>query len=197
MKFYTIDPTSVRDRLLLQEVWEWAQRRKLLYCDTGGEMTLQQYLLEAEALERKHIWVQEQGNACVVTVELTLERCFTIHVTAPKKTPLPFTLKALLAIRRMLFEDLDAECIYTSCGTFHGHKHKAVFQLAEWCGMTPTGLTWDDETQDGTPVHWREYAITREQYYGRSENNQHERLRILSETDVARAARLSGVATGA
>ena len=24
-----------------------AQRRKLLYCDTGGEMTLQQYLLEA------------------------------------------------------------------------------------------------------------------------------------------------------
>ena len=196
MTFHTINPESAYDRLLLGQAWKWTQRRKRMYCDTGGEMTLPEYLSDAERPERKDIWVDGDGE-CLLTIELHVADEYTIHVTAPRNTSFQFVLTALLNIRRELFERLHATCILTSCGVYGGHENKGSRAMAEACGMTATGNGWDDETQDGTPVHWREYAITREQYYGRSENNQHERLRILSEADVARAARLSSVATGA
>ena len=46
-------------------------------------------------------------------------------------------------------------------------ENKAAAAMARSVRNDPQPATgWDDETQDGTPVYWREYAITREQYMG-------------------------------
>ena len=96
-----------------------------------------------------------------MTVELTLERCFMIHVTAPKKTRFVHaesivgnTPNALKTLTRSAFIQAVERSTATSI--------KPCFNWRNGAESTPTGADLGRRTQDGTLVHWREYAITRE-----------------------------------
>lgn len=186
MTLHTLSPSRRWEFIAaMSEAWAWTQERKRIYCDRGGEMTIEEYLAEAERPNVKQIAVMDDAMVAVVTIELNAEKIFNIHVTTRRGVKPALIWHALTIIRDDLFQKLDALAIYTSCGVYNGHENKGSRLMAEACGMTPTNCGWSDETEDGTAVYWREYCLTRENYYGRKEANNNERLSILSNPVVA------------
>lgn len=185
----TLSPDSNWEFLTaLSQAWNWTQERPRIYCDTGGELSWDDYLAQAKAENVKQLAVVgDVGMAALVTVKLVAEGVFEIHVTSPRGTKAAAILEALNSVRRGLFDDLGAAQICTSCPTYNGHEHKGSRRLAEACGMTPTGLEWEDETADGTRVVWREYAINRDTYYGRTEGDHRKSISVFSKAELARA----------
>jgi len=104
----------------------------------------------------------------VLTLRLFAEKCFELHVTSQPGVSFPAVQSAIMEAGGGIFGTLDAEAVYTSCPVYNGHEHKGSRRLAEACGMQPSGLEWEDETANGTRVVWREYKITKDQYYGRT-----------------------------
>lgn len=154
----------------MSEAWAWTQARKRFYCETGGEMTIEEYLEDAKAPDKKQLAVIEDGKmVAVLTLRLFAEKCFELHVTSQAGVS-PDTIRAaIMQAGKGLFGILGADSVFTSCPVYNGHEHKGSRRLAEACGMSPSGLEWEDEAADGTRVLWREYKITRDQYYGRKE----------------------------
>lgn len=178
----------------MSEAWAWTQARKRFYCDTGGEMNIEDYLADARLPVKKQIGIIENGALIsIVTVKAVAEKIFEVHVTSPRGVRFETVLSALEVVRDGLFHDLGAECVYTTCPVYNGHEHKGSRLLAEACGMTATGCDWNDEAADGTQVYWREYAIDRKTFYGRTKSNIRERIQVLPKTFVAGTGRLEEV----
>lgn len=153
----------------MSTAWEWTQRRKRFYAERGGEQDVLTYLSEAQAENRRQLAVTDNGAlVAVFTVELTHASTYAIHVTTAKNADRQAVLAALLWLREELFERRDARELWTSCGTYRGHKNRASHALAEACGMMPSGVSWEGCVPG---CIWQEYSITREQYDGIKSNN--------------------------
>lgn len=173
----------------MSEAWAWAQARKRFYCATGGEQSIEEYLETAKAPNVRQIAVVRKGQMkAVITVRQISPHSFDAHVTAPKGTEFLTVLLGLREVETWLFGSLGAREVFTTCATYNGHDHKGSRRLAEFCGMTPTGEVRTQLTANGTDVIWREYSVTREKYYGKSETDQHnaERIPVLPKTEVGR-----------
>lgn len=171
MTVLTLDPKNKWEFLTaMSRAWEWAQRRKRFYAERGGEQTVLDYIRDAQEPDVKQLAVTDDAGAfcAVLTVELTGLDVYDIHVTTAKNADRQAVLAALLWLREELFERRDARELWTSCGTYRGHKNRASHALAEACGMTPSGIAWEG-TAPG--CIWQEYSITREQYDGIKSNN--------------------------
>lgn len=156
----------------MSQAWEWTQRRPLVYCDTGGKQTIDEYLADAKLPEKKQLAVvYDDKLVSLITVRLVADGCFEIHVTSPPRTRKQIIIDALNGISESLFETMGAQLITTSCPTYGKHKHKGSCRLAEVCGMRQTGMAWHSGGAD-----WLEYAITREQFYGKPKARTDERL---------------------
>ena len=152
----------------MSQAWEWAQSRPRAYCDTGGNQTIEEYLAEAKERAKKHLAVIDDGKLIsVITVRLVTDGHFEIHVTSPRKTQKQPILDALKIVSENLFRLLGAQSITTTCPIYGAHEHKGSRALAEACGMTPTGLSWPSIHDES--ITWLEYEITKEQFYGKSE----------------------------
>ena len=192
MKFYTINPN------LYATGSYWASRgngRNVANCGCtatrAAKMTLPEYL-DAGKLERK-ISGYKDGE-CLLTVGI--DAGTDLRFTSPRRKPFFHVLTALLAIRRELFEDLARNA--------HPDILERVWRLTKTKPRNGGMVRMTRPGNDGTTKRRTMDAgsLARIRNHTRAilwavENNQHERLRILSETDVARTARLSGVATGA
>lgn len=153
----------------MSTAWRWTQRRKRFYGETGGAMGLGDYLGLAARPDRKQVAVLVAGRmVALITVHLRFAGTYEIHVTAPKGTSAGDVLDALCEVRGGLFNGLYAEEIATSCPVYASHEHKGSRRLAEACGMRPNGVEWIGRDPS---VIWREYVLTREEYYGRTESN--------------------------
>lgn len=149
--------------------WGWAQARKRFYCDTGGNQTLDEYLTSAQEKTKKHFAVLDGRMVSLITVRLITDGDFEVHVTSCRGVSPQTVTEALEKVRNSLFHVMDAQVIRTSCPLYGKHEHKGSRRLAETCGMATTGVEWQSVNDDG--VLWREYAITRDQFYGRRTKN--------------------------
>lgn len=146
----------------MSEAWAWTQERSRFYQHSGAQMSFEEFLEFSKAENKKQIAVIADGQmAALVTVWLTSDDVFDVHVIAPPKSQSGVLMNALRAVRNSIFDDLDASVIRTSCGTYRGHKHKGLERILIACGMTPAGAPWKF---DGEPATFQEYEITREKY---------------------------------
>lgn len=154
----------------MSQAWEWTQQRPRFYLETGGNQSVEAYLEDAKAPEKKQIAVVDDGQlVSVITVRLVSDDAFEIHVTSCKGASAQTVTDALKAVRDSLFQTMNAKVILTSCPLYGKHEHKGSRQLAEACGMTITGAEWKSAFDEN--VLWREYEITKGQYYGQSKTS--------------------------
>ena len=154
----------------MAKAWEWAQDRKRFYCETGGAQSIDEYLADAATPDKKQLAIVEDGALLsIVTVRMITDGVFEIHVTSPRKTDREAIVRDAQHGIRSLFEQLHADTISTTCPVYGAHEHRGSRQLAEACGMTPTGTEWRSACDEG--IRWREYAITRDTYYGKAETS--------------------------
>ncbi len=166
----TLSPSNSWEFLAaMTQAWEWAQARKRFYCATGGEQGVDEYLEAASAPNVRQIAIVRKGQVkAIVTVRQVGRHAFDVHVTAPKGADVSVVLAGLLRVRSWLFNEMGAVAVFTTCGTYNGHRNKSSRWLAESCGMAPSGEEREQVAADGTHVIWREYVITREKYNGQS-----------------------------
>lgn len=154
----------------MSQAWAWTQERPRFYIETGGNQTVEAYIEDAKAPEKKQIAVIDGGKiVSVVTVRLVSDDAFEVHVTSCKGISVQTVTDALKAVRDSLFQTMGANVILTSCPLYGKHEHKGSRQLAEACGMVATGVEWKSTFDESTI--WREYALTRDQYHGKSETS--------------------------
>lgn len=147
----------------MAQAWEWTQARSRFYAMSGARMTFEEFLAFSKAENKKQIAVMSDGKmAALVTVWLMSDGQFDVHVIAPRKSSSSLLTAALIAVRDGIFDDLDADVIKTSCGTYRGHRHKGLARILMACGMTPTGDIWYPPNNDGS--FFDEYEITRRSY---------------------------------
>jgi hypothetical protein len=151
--------------------WEWTQRRKRFYCDTGGNQTIEEYLATAREPNRKHFAIIDGQMVSLITIRMIADGDYEFHVTSPPHANGMLIANALLNLREGLFDTLGAEVARTSCPIYGNHEHKGSRHLAEACGMTATGVEWVSVFDEN--VLWREYELTRDKYYGQSKTSHH------------------------
>lgn len=152
----------------MSEAWTWTQERPRFYLETGGKQTVEAYIEDAKAPEKKQIAIVDGGKiVSIITVRLVSDDVFEIHVTSCKGISTQTVTDALKDVRDSLFQTMGAKVILTSCPLYGKHEHRGSRRLAEACGMTATGLEWPSIHDESTI--WREYALTRKQHYGKPE----------------------------
>lgn len=170
----TISPDDPEFDDVMTEVWEWTQAHPRNYCANGGEMTLSEYLaFSRESYKKQVAVIRKRQMVALLTIDMFASRNYQFHVTAPIGTPADVLREAILTLGQSLFGEMMAECVFTACPVFNGVERSGMVEFVKSCGMTENGQSIADFTRDGIDVLWREYAITRTQYYEQSQTSQY------------------------
>jgi len=96
----------------------------------------------------------------VISIELTGEAEYLLHVTSPRRSDLRVIGNAVYQVGWSLFNDLHAESIYTHRPIINGHEHRGSTAMCEMTGLHPYGLPEEEEI-NGVHYSWQVYQMTR------------------------------------
>lgn len=108
----------------------------------------------------KHIGVFVGASlVSVISIEAD-EDDYAFLVTSPPKSDLHIVADAVYRVGWQLFNDLNAESIYTQRPTINGHEHRGSTAMCETTGLRPYGLPEEQEI-NGVHYSWQTYQMTR------------------------------------